>query len=571
MSRARLYLTDPGGPEGSDVEASTESPCQLSIERLFENLPNPTSNDRYGDQVQDRQYKNALRLFLEETGPAEHDNECRRLKAVASNVLRTENPHGARVAFIDGIAPMAIDMSKYDPESAKSRYFAGCKWILQGRKDNDAYDGELSDPDPDEDSDVEYSHLPKRLTTPTHCAYCHHEGTQFSCIDCEVGTSSRVTVGTGYCRRRCEMLDKEDHKIICFWRQRFVRNTCIMRTLLMVMENLQTTISLEGSYERDGMVFLKEKSRHFDAMLGSKVVRRFDGAAEDKHHKAALQDQYLPDLPFMMLSSTQQWFWSGLIENIEQFTILVKNAHRPIVRHTIHNTIESSMLRPHTVFRVTLRTGEKFAVDYAGARFGWVETLMHWEHFAAHRVKRVIRVSFPGAWERDPATMVPAYLPEKKKAHLHTLFLRMVLFDVHLSLHLGHPEVSFDSALSESITEEVWRAIIVGFIEATGRIFGEANTAKLISDMGIKARMYLNSNFEEWVEHHDGDCARLENVWFNESHLTWLKAHVVDDMGVLKRVWNDWLSRRGVRFKDPVPSPAEIENGATVFEGELEG
>ncbi|KAI1658489.1 hypothetical protein F4813DRAFT_395780 [Daldinia decipiens] len=571
MSRARLYLTDPGGPKGSDVEdpMEEESPCQLSIERLFENLPNPTSNDRYGDQEQDRQYKRALRLFLEEeTGPAEHDNECKQLKSVASKVLKSKNVHGVRVAFIDGIAPMIIDLSKYDAESAKSRYLAHCKWILQGRKDHDAYDGNLSDPDPDEDSDVEYSQLPKQLTTQTKCAYCHREGRQFCCIDCVVITSSRETIGTGYCRRRCEVLDKDDHRLICFWRQRFARSVRLMQTILLTMEYHQTTLSLEGSYERDGMIFLKEKSRHFRAMSGETVTCEFnDQFVEERHQKAALQDQYLPDLPFMMLSSTQEWLWKGLIENIEQYTILVKNAHRPIVRHTIHNTIESSMLRPHTVFCVTLRSGEKFAVDYAGARFGWVETLSHWEHFAAHRLKRVIRRSFPGAWERDPATMIPAYLPEKKKAYLHTIFLRMALSETHRFLQLEYPDISFDTALSVLITDSVWKGVASNLVENTLTIFDEGNMRELIVQCDIKARTYLNDNFEEWVESHDKDRERLQNVWFNENQLTWIKTHIPDNMEALKKVWNDWISSRGVHFKDTVPSPMEIENGATVFEG----
>ncbi|KAF3061469.1 hypothetical protein GL218_04067 [Daldinia childiae] len=568
MSRARLYLTDPGEPEGSDMEDAKEAPCQLSIERLFENLPNPTSNDRYADQEQDHEYKKSLRLFLEEeTGPAEHDNECQKLKSVASNVLKGKNPHGVRVAFIDGIAPMIIDMSKYDPESAKSRYLAHCKWILQGRKDHDAYDGDLSDPDPDEDSDVEYNQIPKKLTAQTKCAYCNSEGHQFCCITCMVITGSRETIGTGYCRRRCEVLDQDDHMLVCLWRKRFARSVRLMQIILLTMEKEQTTLYLEGSYERDGMIFLKEKSCHFKAMLGDKIMWGFNSeVVEENHQKAALQDQYHPDLPFMMLSSTQEWLWNGLVESVEQYTILVKNAHRPIVRHTIHNTIESSMLRPHTVFCVTLRTGEKFAVDYAAARFGWAETLSHWDHFAAHRLKRVIRRSFPGAWERDPATMIPAYLPEKKKAYLHTIFLRIVCSEVRQSLQLAYPDASFDTAISGSITDPIWKAIAENFTDTTQIVFDEENVVRFISELKIKARLYLNDNLEVWVENHDKDHERLENVWFSENQLEWIKTYIPDNMEVLKKIWNDWLSHRGIHFKDPVPSPIEIENGASVFE-----
>ncbi|KAI0848272.1 hypothetical protein F5Y00DRAFT_270247 [Daldinia vernicosa] len=568
MSRARLYLTVPCDSEGSDAEAPTEAPCQLSIERLFESLPNPATNDRYPDQEQDRQYNRALWLFLEEEkGPAEHDNECQRLKAVANNVLRSKNPHGVRVAFIDGIAPMAIDMSKYDAESAKSRYLAQCKWILQGRKDHDAYDENLSDPDPDEDSDVEYSQLPKKLTTQKTCAYCNREGRQFCCKDCVEADGSHVIFGTGYCRRRCEVLDKEDHKPICSMRQRFVRSVRLMRLILLIIENRQTNLSLEASYERDGMIFLKEKPRHFAAMRGDNLLGEFDeDSVQEKHIKAALQDQYLPDLPFMMLSSTQRWLWKGLVENIEQYTILVKNAHRPIVRHTIHDTLESSMLRPHTVFRVTLRTGEQFAVDYAADRFGWSGPITLWDHFAVHRVKRVIRITFPGAYERDPATMVPAYLPSKKKAYLHTMFLRLVQTEVSQLLRGAHPDVSFDNALSPSITDPVWEDIKENFIEYTRLLCDSGFTKRLITALRIKCRTYLNANFEECVEHHDKDSERLANVWFDEDRVAWVKTNIPDDIGVLKNVWNDWLSHHGVRFKNPVPSPIEIEDGASVFE-----
>ncbi|KAI1806123.1 hypothetical protein F4811DRAFT_569316 [Daldinia bambusicola] len=561
ISRARLYLMGSGEFGDSDEEEPVLGSCQVSIERLFKNLPTPTSDDRYHDPQQDRQYKTALRIFLEEeTGPAEHDYECRKLKSIATNVLKSKNPHGLRVAFIEGLIPILMDMSKYDKTSAKSRYFAHSKWVLQGRKDEDAYDGQdISSTDTDEDSDVEYRHLPESLTTETSCRYCQRKGSLFFCDDCIQGIGTHKTVWTGYCSKVCETLDKEDHKPECLARQRFGRGARLMKSLLMVMEIRQTTLSLESTYEEDDIIFLEEKPRYYEAMQGDPVVRQFykEDEIEEEHARAALQDQYLPDLPFLVLS---------LLSNIEQYTVLAKNAHRPIIRVNLDDEFESSMLRPHTVFCVTLHTGEKYAVDYAGGRFGWAECVTSWEQFTKHRLHRVIRISFPAAWERNPATMAPAYLPEKKKAYIHIVCLRMTLSEVQKQLRRIYPQIPFDNACHDSIDRGVWEAIKLQFQELAPEMFDDKFLAGYQAELGFKSRMYLNADLDVWVEHHDSDGNHLRDVWFTKNQVKWIEDNVVEDADTLHEIWSIWLRHRGVRFKDPVPSAIEIQRGASVFE-----
>ncbi|KAI1470767.1 uncharacterized protein F4812DRAFT_469287 [Daldinia caldariorum] len=561
ISRARLYLIDPGALGDSDEEEPVLASCQISIERLFKNLPTPTSNDRYHDPEQDRQYNRALGIFLEEeTGPSEHYYECRKLKSIATKVLKGKNPHGLRAAFIEGLIPILLDMSTYDETSAKSRYFAHSKWVLQGRKDEDAYEcGEGFSTDLD-DGDDEYRYLPKSLTTETICRYCQREGRLFLCRDCIQAIDFHLTIRTGYCSEICETLDKEDHKPECLARRRFARGAHLMKSLLMVIETRQTILSLESTCEEDDMIFLEEKPRYYEAMRGDPVVRQFykEDEIEEEHARAALQDQYLPDLPFLVLS---------LLTNIEQYTILVKNAYRPIVRVNLDGEFESSMLRPHTVFCVTLHTGEKYAVDYAGGRFGWVECVTRWEQFTKHRVHRVIRTGFPAAWERNPATMVPAYLPEKKKAYIHIVCLRMTMFEVRNQLRRIFPQIPFDNGCNDSIDNEVWEEIVSQFKQITPEMFDDKFLVSYQAQLGFKSRMYLNANFDVWVEHHDNDVNHLKDVWFTKDQVRWVEANVVEDADTLHEIWSIWLRHRGVRFKDPVPSAIQIQRGgASVFE-----
>ncbi|OTB19894.1 hypothetical protein K445DRAFT_7912 [Daldinia sp. EC12] len=551
IGRGRFYLADPDESGDSDHEAPVLAACQLSIEHLFNSLPLPTTNDTYQNLEQDSKYKKALEVFLEEeTGPADHDDECRQLKSIATKVLNSNNPHGIRVAFIEGLVPIIIEMSKYDAKSAKLRYFAHAKWILQGRKNEDAYeDGDVSSADSDEDRDVEYSHLPKSITTQKNCAYCNRKGRQFSCIQCVQYTGERETTGTGYCRKLCEVLDREDHKAVCIARYRFWRGARFMKTILMVMENQQTTLSLESSYEQGGMIFLEEKPRYYEAMQGGRVVHRctWGDEVETEHVK------------------------EGLFENIEQYTILVKNAYRPIVRKTPNGDFESNMLRPHTVFCVTLVSGEKYAVDYAGGRYGWNECVMRWEHFAKHRLHRVIRTSFPGDRERDPATMVPDYLPEKKKVYIHMVCLRMAMSDLYTSLHNAYPDANFNNASNDSIDRRMWNIIKARFMELSPIMFNADFLAGFEQDMGFKSRMYLNPDFEVWVENHDNDGNVLKRVWFPEELVNWMRENVVEDAETLQEIWNYQLFRGRVRFKYWVPSAFEVRCGISVFQDSSEG
>lgn len=40
----------------------------------------------------------------------------------------------------------------------------------------------------------------------------------------------------------------------------------------------------------------------------------------------------------------------------------------------------------HTVYRVVLRSGDDFCLDFCAPRFGWVETITRWVDFATSRV-----------------------------------------------------------------------------------------------------------------------------------------------------------------------------------------
>ncbi|KAI8961642.1 hypothetical protein F5Y11DRAFT_366587 [Daldinia sp. FL1419] len=553
------------------IGAPALTSCQLSTKRFFESLPDPTTNERHDDAEQDRQYIGAIRIFLKkEAGSSAHDDECTQLKSIISKALENQVPHGIRVAFIEASGFLVMGIVKYDAQSAKTRYLSECKWVFQGRKNkyicgHSSSPSLAASPDSNGDSDDECESLPLTSTTPLSCAFCGSQGTLSFCEACSNGSGPQMAIGVCYCGESCRLIHEPLHKSICQLRRRFIQATLLVKSLLGIMEEFQTLPCLEGSYERNGIIFLKEKPRYIEAMLGKPVVGKFrSGSVAKDHVYIAMQDQYLLDLGFIASSTTQTWLWQGLVEEVEQFAVLVKNAHRTIIRHTARNTLECSMLRPHTVLCVTLSNGDKFAVDYACGRFGWAETVTHWEHFVKYRVQQVIWKGPPGAWELDPVNTIPAYLPERKKAEIHAAFMEDTLRELHGHLRCDFPRVNIKGNYHRSFNDKEWGVIETEFLAVARRNFEESHKKGFGANRDIKYRMYLDADFEVRVEHDDDDREYLEKIWLNERQIENFKHLSIEDM---KRQWKTWLFHVGAQFKHPEPSASQIEEGATVFKG----
>ena len=89
---------------------------------------------------------------------------------------------------------------------------------------------------------------------------------------------------------------------------------------------------------------------------------------------------------------------AGLYIEIEEITHKVKG--EKLVMRWLHPTAEGppeidSTVCEHSVLRVTIKDGQTYALDLAGAQYGWQESVMTWERYSASRVqKETSSVSF---------------------------------------------------------------------------------------------------------------------------------------------------------------------------------
>lgn len=314
---------------------NSEQKCQRAIEQLYRSLPVPVRDDGNDILHQHRQCGEAFAMFMDRewNRPGEHTSECGFLLDAIADLLLEHQPAyslGFHIAFIEKIStPFFLSPQTIGGESTRSHNLRCYRWIYRGMKEAETPESITTPDDSDGDgkrdsnqdgkhdipASKDLSHLPKSLTGLSYCAHCYSQGFLSSyCEDCAIKTDSHLTITTGYCSTRCYELDRQRHKPICELHKQFERATRLMKALHMMVETTNTTLSLEDSYERDGILFLTESSRHIEAMQGKCVVHPFaqDESMSEEHARAALEDEYSPNLSVTLMSRGQAlWLWIG--------------------------------------------------------------------------------------------------------------------------------------------------------------------------------------------------------------------------------------------------------------------
>lgn len=71
---------------------------------------------------------------------------------------------------------------------------------------------------------------------------------------------------------------------------------------------------------------------------------------------------------------------------MEAIHIQPKNAHKTVFLSYSNGKHEFTFIYLHRVFRITLRSGLRFAFDPAAAQNGWQEYLAPWDAYEQHRI-----------------------------------------------------------------------------------------------------------------------------------------------------------------------------------------
>ncbi|KAI1141842.1 hypothetical protein F5Y05DRAFT_274973 [Hypoxylon sp. FL0543] len=534
-------------------------------EQLFESLHSPFIDETTDTEVLiDIIYRLALEHFLVRirySGVTHGDIPL--LRDVVTRVLALER--GLRVPFIEGLADLSLHVAGNKWGREQQRFLAGIRWIVQGRKDR-RLPGVLVDGGYRPPVRKDFDQLPRALTMALKCSNCGKKDGTIICAGCQVYTiydgQKYFSVSEPYCSRKCQGEHWAEHSGICKSRTRLRRSVAVMRAFFTAAEFQASNLIPTMCSVRNHVTIVKEESKLLVAMQGDYFVRTFDADKfpTKRAEMMAISNEFARDI-FSQIHPLKVWLWStDWCKRVEELTILVKNVDCPIMRMTPDGTTESTMLRPHPVFRVTLDTGERFAVDIAGGRFGWKEGVVRWDHYEKRRVLHVLSSVESNYADADYSNLPQVNTLPVAVSRFHGMLIEGLLEKMK---EPGAESVSPDAIKDALSTRDhkSWDELmgrILDFVKTTCR---EVDLYHFMSSPG-RGWMYVNAKGELRVTLHPAERAKLDDVW-----LTSEEAKILDaaDTEGLKLLWTERLKRHGIEFRDPEPTTAEMLQGITVF------
>lgn len=204
--------------------------------------------------------------------------------------------------------------------------------------------------------------------------------------------------------------------------------------------------------------------------------------------------------------------------------------------------ISASMVESHPIFKATLKSGETFAVDFAGRSFGWAETLTLWEDFEEQRllkVRGILRVDMPASEMMQYEQRVQ---PEQRGTGIH----------LELWKEMGHQtqQMAIRDKLWPFATGFLGHAHAQHYAPVEDKVVKLARkVAKNMVDTEIKSvyRLYLDTNLKVQATGPQHEMGILENVWLSKKDAEKLK-DTKDEK--LKKIWAAHIESCGISLKE---------------------
>lgn len=190
------------------------------------------------------------------------------------------------------------------------------------------------------------------------------------------------------------------------------------------------------------------------------------------------------------------------------------------------------MFGTHMLLRATLSSGEQFAIDLSGGRFGWRETVVPWSQWVQHRAVGPIVSNAYGCVQKQMKNVEPFLGNISKVARNETQTLienmqmtvraNMLRRGVRSPDQLHHlSEDEFD-ALTEDTHSLAASALDVGL-------------EKLRASK--RCRLYFDRSWQPCATETSEQGEALSRVWFTKSMMEDLKGRRAD-LGLYRSIWS---------------------------------
>ncbi|KAL1954223.1 hypothetical protein VTO42DRAFT_1503 [Malbranchea cinnamomea] len=223
------------------------------------------------------------------------------------------------------------------------------------------------------------------------CAHCAKPATK-KCGGCLTSPSYNRDDPrpTFYCSAECQKSGWKDHKAECTRRQlrkSLARAAELLKDILYRIQ-LHATILRIKRLEVNGStvtIYNAEVDQNAPYWL---VPLDVPGEVDQTVYDAivmhcACQDAlaYLPEFMFSLLKD--------LSSDIEACLVIIKN-RKILLRDILPCGRPDPTIETHYIFKVTLTSGESWALDPTGAQFGFREPLLPWDEYVTARVSEIV-------------------------------------------------------------------------------------------------------------------------------------------------------------------------------------
>ncbi|KPM36982.1 hypothetical protein AK830_g9595 [Neonectria ditissima] len=217
------------------------------------------------------------------------------------------------------------------------------------------------------------------------CAKCGQSDSTLSCDLCKVTDVGQLQVF--HCSEACQKAHWPDHEAICQARKTLGRSVSMFSDIWTAFETATFACSTAFVDEKLGVITIRTKDDMPNRRnwTGESLIRRFPDdlfpdAASDATKQAFLFDNTCAE-PLILGKPLHELFLGPACQKVQVGEVDVKNPAIVVhLRGTPYYT-------HHSVFEVTLVTGEVYAVDLTGAQYGFQEKLYEWKTYDTHRAE----------------------------------------------------------------------------------------------------------------------------------------------------------------------------------------
>ena len=187
----------------------------------------------------------------------------------------------------------------------------------------------------------------------------------------------------------------------------------------------------------------------------------------------------------------------------------------------------------HVVLRVTTSSGEIFAVDLAGAQYGWQERFYSWDTYVKHRVESLGDIDPLGTMrtmENALLSMIGADGPARASSAIRKAIVGGVAAHINSFLASQHMSVKEFTSLPKAEFSAAREQLVT-----RANIFLHTKLQEFMRQ-GF-GRVYFDSSFKTCIASTTATVAKYQKVWLSREEF---KA-AGGNLDKLRRIWEDKL------------------------------